>query len=88
MVWGRPHFLRNLVGLENPSAGSIRIEVKDIISLEAFERACNGIGYVPQGGNFPLLTVENLLVALGLAGTLLKKQFHHRFMILSLSFMR
>ena len=71
---GKTTFLRNLVGLENPSAGSIRIEGKDIISLEAFERASNGIGYVPQGRQiFPLLTVEeNLLVALEAAGTVEK----------------
>ena len=68
---GKTTFLRNLVGLETPSAGKITIEGKDATKLEAHERACNGIGYVPQGRQiFPLLTVEeNLLVALEAAGT-------------------
>ena len=63
---GKTTFLRNLVGLESSSAGRIYIEGKNATNLEAHERACNGIGYVPQGRQiFPLLTVEeNLLVAL------------------------
>jgi len=63
---GKTTFLRNLVGLESSTAGKIYIEGKDTTNLEAHERACNGIGYVPQGRQiFPLLTVEeNLLVAL------------------------
>jgi urea transport system ATP-binding protein len=63
---GKTTFLRNLVGLESSSAGKIYIEGKNATNLEAHERACNGIGYVPQGRQiFPLLTVEeNLLVAL------------------------
>ena len=63
---GKTTFLRNLVGLESSSAGKIYIEGKNATNLEAHERACNGIGYVPQGKQiFPLLTVEeNLLVAL------------------------
>ncbi|MAK47562.1 MAG: urea ABC transporter ATP-binding subunit UrtE [Opitutae bacterium] len=67
---GKTTFLRNLVGLETPSAGKISIEGKDATKLEAYQRACNGIGYVPQGRQiFPLLTVEeNLLVALEAAG--------------------
>ena len=63
---GKTTFLRNLVGLESPSGGKISIEGKDATRLEAHQRACNGIGYVPQGRQiFPLLTVEeNLSVAL------------------------
>ena len=68
---GKTTFLRNLVGLENSSAGKIYIDGSDATKLEAHERACNGIGYVPQGRQiFPLLTVEeNLLVALEAAGS-------------------
>ena len=68
---GKTTFLRNLVGLENATAGKISINGKDSTKLEAHERACNGIGYVPQGRQiFPLLTVEeNLLVALEAAGS-------------------
>lgn len=67
---GKTTFLRNLIGLETPSAGKISIEGKDATKLESYQRACNGIGYVPQGRQiFPLLTVEeNLLVALEAAG--------------------
>ena len=68
---GKTTFLRNLVGLENVTAGKISINGKDSTNLEAHQRACNGIGYVPQGRQiFPLLTVEeNLLVALEAAGS-------------------
>ena len=67
---GKTTFLRNLVGLETPSGGKIFIEGKDATRLEAHQRACNGIGYVPQGRQiFPLLTVEeNLSVGLEAAG--------------------
>ena len=67
---GKTTFLRNLVGLENATAGKISINGKDSTKLEAHQRACNGIGYVPQGRQiFPLLTVEeNLSVGLEAAG--------------------
>ena len=63
---GKTTFLRNLVGLENPSAGTVIMEGNDLSSAPAYERASRGIGYVPQGRQiFPLLTVEeNLSVAL------------------------
>jgi urea transport system ATP-binding protein len=63
---GKTTFLRNIVGLEKPSAGQIFMNGKDVTSAEAHERAALGIGYVPQGRQiFPLLTVEeNLSVAL------------------------
>ena len=68
---GKTTFLRNLVGLETPSAGRILIDQQDSSDLEAFERASRGIGYVPQGRQiFPLLTVEeNLSVAMEAAGS-------------------
>ncbi len=63
---GKTTFLRNLVGLEKPSAGSVMIEGSQLLGLDASVRAARGIGYVPQGRQiFPLLTVEeNLSVAL------------------------
>ena len=63
---GKTTFLRNLVGLEKPSAGTVIMEGNDLSSASAYERASRGIGYVPQGRQiFPLLTVEeNLSVAL------------------------
>ncbi len=63
---GKTTFLRNLVGLEKPSAGKVIMEGNDLSSAPAYERASRGIGYVPQGRQiFPLLTVEeNLSVAL------------------------
>ena len=63
---GKTTFLRNLVGLERPSAGTVIMEGNDLSSAPAYERASRGIGYVPQGRQiFPLLTVEeNLSVAL------------------------
>lgn len=63
---GKTTFLRNLVGLEKPSAGTVIMEGNDLSSEPAYERASRGIGYVPQGRQiFPLLTVEeNLSVAL------------------------
>ncbi len=63
---GKTTFLRNLVGLEKPSAGTVIMQGKDLSSAPTYERASRGIGYVPQGRQiFPLLTVEeNLSVAL------------------------
>ena len=67
---GKTTLMRNLVGLEKPSAGTIRYQGKDITQTEGFFRASSGFGYVPQGRQiFPLLTVEeNLSVALSAAG--------------------
>jgi urea transport system ATP-binding protein len=66
---GKTTLMRNLVGLEKPSAGSIHYQGKDITHSEGFSRASSGFGYVPQGRQiFPLLTVEeNLSVALSAA---------------------
>ena len=67
---GKTTLLRNLVGLEKPTAGSIHLEGDDITQCEPYFRATSGFGYVPQGRQiFPLLTVEeNLSVALSAAG--------------------
>lgn len=63
---GKTTFLRNVVGLEQPSAGSVFMTDHELTHKDAHERAAMGIGYVPQGRQiFPLLTVEeNLSVAL------------------------
>jgi len=67
---GKTTLLRNLLGLEKPTAGSIHLAGHDITESEPFVRATSGFGYVPQGRQiFPLLTVEeNLSVALSAAG--------------------
>jgi urea transport system ATP-binding protein len=67
---GKTTLMRNLVGLEKPSAGSIFFKGKEITNTEGYSRASSGFGYVPQGRQiFPLLTVEeNLSVALSAAG--------------------
>lgn len=67
---GKTTLMRNLVGLEKPSAGSIFFKGKEITNTEGYFRASSGFGYVPQGRQiFPLLTVEeNLSVALSAAG--------------------
>ena len=67
---GKTTLMRNLVGLEKPSSGTILYQGKDITQAEGFFRASSGFGYVPQGRQiFPLLTVEeNLSVALSAAG--------------------
>ena len=67
---GKTTLMRNLVGLEKPSAGSIFFKGKEITNTEGYSRALSGFGYVPQGRQiFPLLTVEeNLSVALSAAG--------------------
>jgi len=67
---GKTTFLRNVVGLETLTKGSISLGGKDFTSRPANERAAAGIGYVPQGRQiFPRLTVEeNLKVGLEAAG--------------------
>ena len=63
---GKTTFLRNVVGLEKSSAGTVFMGGNEVTNMEAHQRAARGIGYVPQGRQiFPLLTVEeNLSVAL------------------------
>jgi urea transport system ATP-binding protein len=59
---GKTTFLKSLMGLLTPWAGSITFNGKSITSLSPDRRARLGIGYVPQGRDiFPDLTVlENL----------------------------
>lgn len=61
---GKTTFLKSLMGLLKPWAGTITFNGKSITSLSPDRRARLGIGYVPQGRDiFPDLTVlENLRV--------------------------
>jgi urea transport system ATP-binding protein len=62
---GKTTLLRAIMGLL-PAAGRILYQGRDLLSLEAAERAHIGIGYVPQGREiFSQLTVEeNLKIGL------------------------
>jgi urea transport system ATP-binding protein len=59
---GKSSLLRAIVGHQPVRAGSIVLDGQDITRRKAYERACRGVAYVPQGREiFPLLTVrENL----------------------------
>jgi branched-chain amino acid transport system ATP-binding protein len=61
---GKTTLMKALVGLLEPSEGTIRYEGGDVTDWPADRRARAGIGYIPQSRDvFPDLTVEqNLLV--------------------------
>jgi len=63
---GKSTLFRTIMGLIRPTGGSIEFQGRDITSINTFERARLGIGYVPQGRLlFPQLTVaENLRTGL------------------------
>src|ERR1700676_4501849 len=59
---GKTSLLRALIGQHPISRGAIVFYGHDITKLRPYERARNGIAYVPQGREiFPLLTVEENL---------------------------
>jgi urea transport system ATP-binding protein len=59
---GKTSLLRALTGHQPISRGSIMWEGREIAALPPYQRARQGIGYVPQGRDiFPLLTVEENL---------------------------
>jgi branched-chain amino acid transport system ATP-binding protein len=60
---GKTTTVRSIMGLTQPSAGSIRLRGREIRGLAAYRVAQAGIGLVPEGRQiFPNLTVrENLL---------------------------
>src|SRR6204780_514764 len=59
---GKTSLLRALVGQHPISKGAITFDGRDVTGLRPYERARQGIAYVPQGrGLFPLLTVEENL---------------------------
>jgi urea transport system ATP-binding protein len=59
---GKSSLMRAIVGHRPIAGGAITLGGKDIARLKPYDRARNGIAYVPQGREiFPLLTVrENL----------------------------
>lgn len=61
---GKTTLMRSLIGLVKAQAGEISFSGKNMTFTKADARACQGIGYIPQGREvFPELTVrENLLV--------------------------
>jgi urea transport system ATP-binding protein len=63
---GKTTLLRNIMGIESATSGSISLKGRDVVSLPANKRARAGLALVPQGRQiFPKLTVlENLKVGL------------------------
>ena len=63
---GKTTLMRNIVGLEKASKGSVTLDGRDISKVPARRRAQSGLALVPQGRMiFPRLTVkENLEVGL------------------------
>ena len=61
---GKSTLLRSIIGLHQPSAGSILLGGRDITALPPHARVREGIAFVPEGRRlFPSLSVEeNLLV--------------------------
>jgi len=61
---GKTTLIRSIMGLNEPTGGSILYEGQDITHMKAFKRAKMGIAYVPEGRRvFGKLTVEeNLLI--------------------------
>jgi len=61
---GKTTLIRSIMGLSDPTDGSILYEERDITHVQAWHRAGMGIAYVPEGRRvFGKLTVEeNLLV--------------------------
>ena len=61
---GKSTLLRSIIGLHQPSAGSIRLDGRDITALPPHSRVREGIALVPESRRlFPSLSVEeNLLV--------------------------
>jgi urea transport system ATP-binding protein len=84
---GKTTFLKSLMGLLKPWAGTITFNGKSITSLSPDRRARLGIGYVPQGRDiFPDLTVlENLRigqVARGEKNGTIPEEIFHLFPVL------
>lgn len=63
---GKTTTMRSIMGLIKTPKGQITLDQKEIQKMPSYERAKEGIGYVPQGREiFPQLTVkENLLLGL------------------------
>ncbi|MEO0802423.1 MAG: urea ABC transporter ATP-binding subunit UrtE [Cyanobacteria bacterium J06642_2] len=63
---GKTTTLKTVMGLLRQRSGTLLLDGDTISKAQPYQRACAGIGYVPQGREiFPKLTVEeNLLVGL------------------------
>lgn len=63
---GKTTTLKTIMGLLKQRSGELSLDGDVISNAQPFQRACAGIGYVPQGREiFPKLTVEeNLIVGL------------------------
>src|SRR4051812_13557754 len=61
---GKTTLMKTIMGLLKPSAGSVRLEERDLVPLPTHGRAQLGIGYMPEDRRLiPDLTVEeNVLV--------------------------
>ena len=59
---GKTTLLRNIIGLNQPTAGAIAFDGQDITKTPTFKRARQGIAYIPQGREIiPYLSVlDNL----------------------------
>lgn len=56
---GKSTLMKTVIGLLEPTSGTITYDGRDIATDSADERARAGIGYIPQGRDiFPKLTVE------------------------------
>ncbi len=60
---GKSTLVKAIAGLVRMSAGSVRLDGRDITGVAAHKLAAEGVGYVPQTGNvFATLTVRENLV--------------------------
>ena len=67
---GKTTLLKSLIGLLPMQTGSLRLNDRNLTAMKAYERACNGISYVPQGREIiPNLTVQENLELGALAHT-------------------
>lgn len=71
---GKSTFMKTLIGLNKVYSGRIVLDGKDVTKRNAYDRAAEGMAYVPQGhGVFPQLTVEENLKMGGLIHSTMKK---------------
>ena len=67
---GKTTLLKSMIGLLPMQTGTLRLGDRNLTAMKAYERACNGISYVPQGREIiPNLTVQENLELGALAQT-------------------